>query len=136
MPDQTRIETEHGDQDHYIRAWPLFWEAIRDGFKRFELVPNEHYLPGDTLHIYEFIPCHACKSAGVIPEYGRLSAPQCKECGGTGGRYSGRLLTVPVTYVLTRHRGMLKGYALLSLGEPVEEQGQHWPEEAKFRTIP
>jgi len=136
MPDETRIETEHGNQTHEIRTWPLFWEAIRDGFKRFEIVLNRHYLPDDTLHVFEFVPCRICRGRGSVREYGRISEPKCEHCQGTGGRYSGRLLIVPVTYVVTRHRGLGREYAALSLGTPREEQGAHYPSDPDPHCIP
>ena len=58
MPDSyIRTETEHGDTLHNIKVWPLFWEAVADGHKRFELVINDrNYHPGDKLGMYEFVP--------------------------------------------------------------------------------
>lgn len=130
MPDYTQTENDHGDETYDMRVWPLFWKAIADGRKRFELTVNDrHYMPGDTLRMYEFVPCRACRGGGlVLSDTPSLVDVPCPECKGQGGQYTGRLLLAEITYVLTRHHGLSKGYTLLSIGEPKVQPGdQHYP---------
>jgi hypothetical protein len=42
---------------HELKTWPAYFEAVRDGSKRFELRKNDrHFHSGDTLRLMEWDP--------------------------------------------------------------------------------
>lgn len=80
---------------HELRCWPEFFEAIRDGRKRFELRKDDRgFEVGDDLHLREWEP--------------------------GAGEYTGRHLTVRVTYKMAGGEawGLMNGYCILSIDEP------------------
>lgn len=73
---------------HRLKVWPEFFAALQDGTKTFEVRRDDRlYAVGDTLHLEEF-----------DVEKG----------------YTGRSLSVQVTYLLREH-GLRRGFVVLGL---------------------
>jgi hypothetical protein len=71
-----RISDRKTQMVHDLKIWPIYFQPVLDGIKRFELRSSDRdYKVGDTLHLREFDP--------------------------SWGTYSGRSVDVRVTYILT-----------------------------------
>lgn len=84
---------------HTLKTWPVFFKAVEDGLKPFELRKHDRlFAPGDTI---------------VLQEY---NEPDDQSFGG----YTGKELTFEVSYMLTAEQfpnGLKKGYCILGLKE-------------------
>lgn len=109
---------------HELKTWPEFFEAMHNASKTFELRYNDrNYQSGDMLYLREFQPCRYCQGKGqvevvipmrkgYIPEH-RID--KCMECMGEGGEYTGRVDWYAVTYILSDHPGIYRGYVIMGL---------------------
>lgn len=83
--------------EHELKMIPVFFQPAWDGEKPFEIRRNDRmYQKGDTLRLreYDSNPMRDCE-----PEE----------------RYTGRMLTVTVTYVMTGDKwGLREGYVVLA----------------------
>jgi DUF971 family protein len=104
---------------HELKTWPEFYRAIQENKKTFELRYNDrNYQVGDELLLREFEPCHSCKGKGrVCVEHANddIDFTDCKECGGSGGRYTSHSMLYRVTYILRDHPGIRSGYVIMGL---------------------
>jgi hypothetical protein len=82
---------------HTLKTWPVFFKAVEDGIKPFELRKHDRlFAPGDTLVLQEYN-----EPEGDIP-----------------GGYTGKELIFEISYMLTDHQfpnGIKKGYCILGL---------------------
>lgn len=75
---------------HELKTWPIYYAAIADGTKRFELRKDDRdFLCGDQLHLREYDPDTAT--------------------------YTGREMNVYVTYTLRGFPGLNPKYVLMSI---------------------
>lgn len=66
---------------HELKCWPLYFEALQDGRKTFEIRPNDrNYAVGDVLRLREWIPSRAeytgrecCRRVVYITDFGQQS---------------------------------------------------------------
>lgn len=80
-------------QCHALKCWPEPYQAMVDGRKRFEFRYNDRdYRVGDVLSLREYKP--------------------------STDEYTGREISMQVSYVLTKDYGIPSGYVVMSL-EPV-----------------
>jgi hypothetical protein len=93
---------------HTLKAHPLFFEAVWDGRKRFEVRRNDRdYQEGDILHIQEWDPVTKL--------------------------YSGRVVSALASYILSDFVGLSDQYCIISLSEiskdicQIEEQHRDIP---------
>lgn len=87
---------------HEVKCWPKFYDHIESGEKTFEVRKNDRdYKIGDLLVIREW----------VEPENEHPTLAK-------GPRYTGKMLSSVITYILTSKdfQGIKKGYAVLGLG--------------------
>ena len=108
---------------HDLKTWPEYFHQILARKKTFELRLNDRdFQVGDTLRLIEFDPCRVCTGRGkrwVHPaELSRGGTPpDCVDCKGNGGQFTGQALLFTASYVLTKHEGLHQGYALIGLEE-------------------
>lgn len=79
---------------HELKAWPMYFEAVADGTKPFELRKDDRdFTVGDELWLREWQPDDG------------------------GGHYTGREAWAQVTYVLrdAKHFGLADGYVCLGI---------------------
>lgn len=75
-------------KQHELKTWPVYFEAVLDGSKTFELRKDDRgFLVGDSLILREWVPAN--------------------------GQYTGRSLTVEVTYKASGVFGLEPGYCAL-----------------------
>ena len=106
---------------HELKTWPEFYAAVRENKKTFELrYDDRKYSVDDELVLREFEPCHTCKGKGKVcvepwSDKDDLEFPDCTDCYGTGGRYTGLSMCYSVTYILRVHAGIRGGYVIMGL---------------------
>lgn len=114
---------------HELKTWPEFYRAVQDNKKTFELrYDDRRYAVGDELLLREFQPCHYCIGTGKVAgtrwiqdnRTPYMSVPiacenKCKECDGSGGRYTSHSMLYKVTYILRDHPGIRSGYVIMGL---------------------
>lgn len=78
---------------HRLKTWPVFYQAIQDGTKTFEIrnTADRKFSVGDKLLLEEFEPCPDCLA--LNGDCGNHEEEDPRGC------YSGRSMTVTVTYV-------------------------------------
>lgn len=90
-------------REHSLKIWPEPFEAIIDGRKRFEFRQDDRgFAVGDTLRLSEWDPS----------PLGSRAYPPCG--------YTGRRLTVRVTYLARGQWGIPDGYVVMSIARPEE----------------
>lgn len=83
---------------HTLKSWPVFFEAVRRGAKRFEIrFGDRAFQVGDALILREWVPFEV--------ETGR-------------GRYTGRSLSTTITYILDTFEGLQPGWVVLGISKP------------------
>jgi hypothetical protein len=99
----TELRTPGVHVEHRLKCWPEHWKAIRLGFKSFEIRKNDrNYRPGDVLALGEFEPAKWTEGQ-EHPE----------------GKFTGRVLKRKVTHVTSQHHGIVPGYVVMTITEPV-----------------
>lgn len=93
-----------GQKEHFLKTWPVFFNALLDGSKTFEVRKNDRgFQVGDILALHEFVPA-------------------------TGG-FTGRSLSRRVTYILEgsgtlgTQFGLQVGYVIMGLAPSVLSGG-------------
>ena len=77
---------------HILKTWPLFFEAVKDGKKQFEIrFDDRGYAAGDHLVLREYDP--------------------------EKNKYTGEAIIVGVTWVIGITQGLQSGYVVMSLGK-------------------
>lgn len=82
---------------HTLKITTMFFDAVKNGIKTFEIRPTDDYALGDTLHLREYDP--------------NLKTD-------TDMGYTGRTVDVCVTYVLTSMdfpTGIPTGYCIMGI---------------------
>jgi hypothetical protein len=93
---------------HRLKCWPDYFEPIVDGTKTFELrKADRDFRVGDLLDLFEFDP----SQGHVLPP---MNLPV--------GRYTGRVCTRQITFILESGEGpwLQPGYVALGLSVPPE----------------
>ena len=96
---------------HELKTWPVYFQAVIDGTKRFEIRKDDRpFAVGDTLRLREYEP--------------------------RDGTYTGRETTVNITYAITGGPFRVPGHVVMSISpadpsRPVEALGPMTPEELK-----
>jgi hypothetical protein len=87
-------------RSHALKTWPVFFAALEDGFKTFEVRKDDRgFAVGDALQLMEYDP-------GIPEQLGR----------GRDVRFTGRTLSFEVTYILPGGRfGIDPGWCVLGL---------------------
>ena len=98
---------------HELKTWPEFFTAMWEGRKPFEVRENDReYGVGNTLYLREFDPCKRCKATGREWDVGDKT--DCGLCLGEKGKYTGREMTVEVTYLMKGGRfGVSENYVVM-----------------------
>lgn len=101
---------------HQLKTWPMYFTALRQGSKTFELRENDRqFKVGDTLQLREFDPCVRCWGTGREWDNGDKIECFCTLTRTPKGRYTGHVLWYTVTYVLAKHAGLVEGYVILGI---------------------
>lgn len=79
---------------HELKSWPMFYEPVRTGAKKFEIRKDDRgYKIGDILYLKEYVPDE--------------------------DRYTGRELVAAVTYLMPAfpELGVMAGYCVMSIDQ-------------------
>lgn len=103
---------------HKLKCWPEYFDAIGSGLKTFDVRRDDrHFQVNHFVELHEFKPCQDCGGTGIAP--GRepiLSQSYCLVCRGMKGRFTGRIFTTGISYVLPGGQfGIAPGYCVLAL---------------------
>ena len=101
---------------HDLKCWTLFFKALEDGSKTFEVrKADRNYQVGDVLRIKEFIPCKPC--GGYGREWDNGDKTDCGSCLGKKGVYAKTApLSFKITYVMRGgFLGVSVGFVILGI---------------------
>lgn len=78
---------------HELKCWPVYFDRIHDGTKRFEIRNNDRdFQTGDRIILREWDP-------------------------GTGQYTDSRVVSFNISYVLHDHEGLYSGFVILQLSD-------------------
>lgn len=107
-------------ETHYLKTWPTYFNAVKNGSKKFEIRLNDRdYRSGDILVLEEFIPCKKCEGSGSQLKLSMLLIGQkCEKqpcCSPPHGVYTGEKLTAKVTYTIGSEFGLVRDAIVMSI---------------------
>jgi hypothetical protein len=93
---KTWAKWQMGVKIHELKTWPVYFEAMRAGYKTFEYRLNDRdFQPGDILALREYTPTQ--------PD------------GNSTESYTGRTMRVRVTYIVLECPGLPPGYCIMQV---------------------
>lgn len=106
---------------HHLKTWPTYFNAVKNGSKKFEIRVNDRdYRTGDILVLEEFQPCKKCGGTGTSVHISgaglflKSHKEQC-DCCHPFGVYTGETVTCRVTYTIGNEFGLVRDAVVMSI---------------------